>query len=237
MSLVKYGKRAAKHYPALRKRARVYVPAVRQLASDVMYLKGLVNSEPNYITLQATNNFDYNGVILSCSTCSQGDAAGQRQGNRILPRYVSIKGIFGMSSTGTAAEASYRMLVFQWWGESSFGVPSVQPNEIFGGNIGTQYAPYSHLKPEVTGSKGDRARRIQILHSKLITVNPNNNRWCPIDLNIELNGGKAPKQHIEYYQGGTEPVSGGIYILLVADNAVLADNRYTIESKVTFYDN
>lgn len=232
MAYRKFVKRA---YPVVAKRARVYVPAVKQLASDVMYLKGLINSEPKYHIVNNYSTFDYNGVIVSLSSIQQTTQVNARDGNMVLPRFHSLNMIFGASNTATTP-VSIRYIVFRYWGESTNLAGAVTVPEILW-TTGSMYAPLSHLNDDITGSKGDRQRRIEILKSEILSCDLVQNRTLTRQLNFVMNNTEK-KEHIKWNSAATaEPVSGGIYALFISDSATLADSFYKIESKLTFYDN
>lgn len=236
----KYGKYVKKNYPAFKKRAKVYYPAVRQLASDVMYLKGLINSEPQSFTVQSANNVNYAGSIVSFNQIVQGDEQGMRTGNRILPRYFSMNMSWGMGNTSTVKKVIARAILFRWYGDASSIANTPIPSEILNITIvGSLYSPLAHLNPNVTGPKGDRIRRIEVLKNELCTFSSTSNWSDTVSFNIDLNPKeKANKEHIEYLNNVTaEPISGGLYLLLVSDQSVSTEFGYQLEGKLTFYDN
>lgn len=241
MSLAKYGKMAIKKYPAARKRYRVYAPAVKQLASDVMYLKGLINSEPKFHVTQSGNNVDWNGAVVSLCDIPTGDTSTNRDGDRILPRYFSINMHCGRASGATSAHLTARVIIFRSWIENPSTIaPVVTPSEVLtGASLGTLYAPITHLNANMTGSRGDRNRRIEVLRNELIQFTANDNPSQTLHYNIEMNGkNKQKKEHIEYNTAGTiQPTSGGLFILFVTDNVTSGEFYYQLESKLTFYDN
>lgn len=231
--------RYMKKYPAVRKRVRVYAPAVKQLASDVMYLKGIINSEPHIHTVQSANNFNYAGIIVSLCNVPVGDDSNNRTGERLLPRYLSINLQFGASSAYASTYMHIRYIIFRYWGEASSAAATVTPSEVLS-TTGSAYAAMSHLNPDNTGSKRDRSRRIEVLRSELLSVCKGNDtgQHCKM-INIEMNGKNTnSKEHIQFRNNVTgEPISGGIYILFINDTAGATDGAYQLESKLTFYDN
>lgn len=233
---VKY---AAKKYPAIRKRANVYIPAVRQLASDVMYLKGLVNSEPKQFGLATSGNFDYTGTVVSLCNIVTGDTSYNRDGNRVLPRYLNIKFHCNRGITApTYTHTTIRYVLFRWWGESpnAAGVAPA-PSDILE-STSTQFAPLGHLKTDIVGSRGDRNRRIEVHRSGFMTLDSVSKTSIDCDFNIQLNGGTKPKEHMEYYDSTTAPpTSGGFFILFINDNPTSADAAFYLRSVITFYDN
>lgn len=229
----------ARNNNALQKRVNVYGKAGYQLYKDVMYLKGLVNAEPKIHSVSASNNFGYNGVIVSLCDVPVGDNTNHRDGNRILPRYMNIKfHVNRLIASPTNSHSTIRYIVFRWWGESPnvAGVaPAVTDIIAF---TGTQYAPISQLNSAVTGSKGDRNRRIEVHRSSFITLDSVSKTAFDEDFNITLNGDNAPKEHIEYYDSTTNPpTSGGFFILFINDNSVTSDVAFYLASRLTFYDN
>lgn len=239
MRVYRGGKYIARKYPAVKRRYNVYAPAVKQLASDVMYLKGLINSEPQPFVVQSQQNFDWNGVIVPCSNIVQGDQEGQRTGNRVLPRYFSLNVHINQDTAGTAImHATHRMIVFRFWGENANAVGTTTPGEVLA-TIGNAFAPMSHLRSTITGPKGDRNRRIEVLRNEQITLDQVSRTCVDLQYNIEMNGkGKSQKEHIEFFNNATaEPVSGGIYVLFISSHATAANQQFTMESRLTFYDN
>lgn len=233
-----YGKKAIQAYPAVSKRVSVYGPAVKQLASDVMYLKGLINTEPMTFTFQSANNYDYTGTVLSCCDLVQGDQAGNRTGNRVLPRYFSLKLHINQGiNAAYVNHCTHRIIIFRWWGEAAHGGVIV-PAEILQ-TTGSQFAPVSHLNVQATGPKGDRTRCIEVLRNDEFTLDQVSGTCKDIAYNITMNsGGKKYKEHIEFPGNTTtQPSSGGIFVLLINDNATAGQQSYVLESRLTFYDN
>jgi len=241
MSLAKYGKMAIKRYPAVRKRYKVYAPAVSQLASDVMYLKGLINSEPKGHYVTDTNNFGYNGVVVSLSSIpSTGvQETYSRDGNRVLPRYLKLRCHINKQTAGTIVHNTVRYILFRWWGESPNVIGAAPAVADIISDVGTGYAPLSPLQNQITGSRGDRTRRIEVHRTGFVTLDQVGKTSLDLDINVELNGkSKKSKEHMEFYSDSTAPpTSGGFYLLLVGDNATGTDLSYTLYSHLTFYDN
>lgn len=238
-AIARYGKYAVKKYPAIRKRYKVYTPAVKQLASDVMYLKGLINSEPKFHIVQSSNNVDYNGTTVSLCDVPSGDTSVNRDGDRILPRYMSINLTMGRATGATSAHLSVRMIILRAWVDNpAAGGAGLSVGEVLS-TVGSQFSPHSHLNSTVTGPRGDRNRRLEILRNEAVTFNAVNNHSASYSYNIEMNGkGTRNKEHIEFYSSTTgQPPSGGVYILFITDNATSGEFYYIMESKLTFYDN
>lgn len=244
--MVNYGKFArtvVKKYPAVRRRYKVYYPAIRQLGKDVMYLKGLINSEPKSHIVNSSNNFNSAGTVVSLCDIPQGDGEANRDGNRVLPRYFTLnvhinKAIdSGYAGGTTTNHTTVRMIIFRWWGEAVGGVgANPTPTEILG-TVGDQYAPMRTLDQKITGSKGDRSRRIEVHRTEMFTLDQLSRTSMDFNFQIKLNGGKKPKEHMEFGTSATAaPTDGGFFILCISD-IIGNDVSYYLVSKTVFYDN
>lgn len=235
MAYKKYAKKAVKKYPGFRKRWNVYMPAIKQLGNDVMYMKGLINSEPQAFVVQRQQFFSYNGFVESLCNIPTGDQYGNRTGNRILPRYISIN-LHIRKTTAGSAHNTIRFMILRSWIDNANAVGSLVASEVLQ-TTGSLFAPVSHLNDDITGPRGDRNRRIEVLRSKQITFDAINYNAYNKQFNIELNGGQK-KEHIEFVDSSTnQPNSGGIYLLFISDVINTTDVQYTFESKLTYYDN
>lgn len=211
----------------------VYGAAGSQLARDVMYLKTLINSEPHNHYVQSANNFNWNGVVVSLSNVPVGDTDNDRTGNRVLPRFLNVN-VHISSGEGNQV---VRVMLFRYWGEDTGAVPGVVPSDVLR-DIGSQYSPLSHLNDDNTGPKGDRARRIEVLRSVVMNLDQIEKRADVLSWDAEVNGmNVVKKEHVEWSDNGlaVQPVSGGFYMLLVANSVTNA--AYQLESKMVYYDN
>ena len=125
-----------------------------QLARDVMYLKTLINSEPHHFYVNAGNNYNYNGAVVSLSNVAVGNLDTDRTGNRVLPRYLNVKWYVTTGSVNNLA----RVMLIRYWGEATSAAPNVTISEVMRGTaLGTVQAPLAHLNEDNTGAVGDRA--------------------------------------------------------------------------------
>lgn len=233
-----YRRYARKANPIV-KRVNIYAPAVKQLASDVMYLKGLINSEPKTHITTSSNNFSYAGTVVSLCDVPTGDTSNSRDGNRILPRFLNIKFHINRGISGTTyTHSTVRFVIFRWWGETANAAGTAPTASDVLTNTSSQYAPMGHLSQAITGNKGDRNRRIEVHRSGMFTLDSVSKTSVDEDYNITLNGGNGTKEHIEYYDPNTNPpTSGGFFILFINDNPTSSDTAYYLQSRITFYDN
>lgn len=220
------------------KRWKTYGKASGQLFHDVMYLKSVINSELHNIITFSSGNVDDNGKMISLANVPQDDSVNGRTGTSLLPRYLSINATF---EAGQADYSTFRLMIFRYWGESTDTAPSVQITDIL-----STSQPLSFLNDNNIGSRGDRERRIEVHKSKIVSLqnqDKGSNTTRVYKFNIEVNGPrKETKDHIKYRSGSTEqPVSGGFYILILSDTDSSDETskkiKYTINSKLNFYDN
>lgn len=224
--------------------------SIPKIIRDVKYLKGLINSEPQPFVTTNSNNVDWAGILVSLSSVVQGDQEGQRTGDRILPRYVNLKGYCtGVANTAVQQCITWRVMLVRLWSESTSAAPNASVNDVLStGQISTAFAPLAFLTQHNVGPRGDRCRRIEVLRSEMFTVCNNfdanglaggsagRGQW---DWNVEMNGGEK-KEHIEFLDNATaQPVSGGLYFLIINDVDASSANKpaFYIASKMTFYDN
>lgn len=228
----KYYKRTYKRAPP--SRWTTYGSAGKQLVRDVMYLKTLINSEPHNWYVNAANNYNYNGNVLSLCNVTQGNDAVDRTGNRILPRYLNVR----WQVTSGSVNNLLRVILFRYWGEATSAAPTVTVAEVLRSTaLGTVQAPLSHLNEDNTGPKGDRTRRIEVHRNELVNMDGTERTAACGEWDVQVNGMNVQqKEHIEYRSGTTEePISGGFYLLFVGASAT--NDAYQVESKLTFYDN
>lgn len=228
----KYPVRKRRYTKPAPSRWSIYGSAGKQLAKDVLYLKTLINSEPHRYETFGTNNFNWTGLIFSLCDVPQGDQDTQRTGNRILPRYLNVS----WQVVGAEANSVVRILLFRYWGETTSAAPAVIPNEILE-NIGTTYAPLSHLNDDNVGPKGDRQRRIEVHRSLLLNIDRTERSAEVGNWDVEVNGMNTQrKEHMEWRGVPTEqPISGGFYLMVIGDS--VANGSFKFDSKLVFYDN
>lgn len=235
-----YRKYTRQYAKPIRKRAKVYFPAAKQLARDVAYLGTLINSEPHYHITQTSNNFSYSGTVISLSAVPQGDSATARTGSRCLPRYLALNAFVSITTATTRTDPiNCRAILFRYWGESTDAAPSVIPADVLA-TTGSQFAPLSFLNDNNTGPRGDRQRRIEIHKSwDFLLDKAGSNPGQMIEANVQVNGMDVQKkEHLQFRSASTEdPVSGGFYLLFISDDATATEVHYKVNAKLTFYDN
>lgn len=225
-------------YKGIAQRSMVYGRAGHQLARDVAYLGTLINSEPKNFYVITSNNFFQDSNPISLSQIAQGDGYLNRDGNVVLPRYISTRITINKSLNASALDhETVRVMLFMYNGESTSSAPSVTQSEV----LATIQNPLSTLNYNNTGSKGDRSRRIEVLRDEIKTLDKVSLTNIQIDWNIEINGMKVNnKQHMRFRSSSTEdPVSNGLYLLIMSDNSAASSYKgsYSLYNKLVFYDN
>lgn len=212
--------------PTYRRKKRNY--------SSNRVLKQLMPPEPkNHILAEAAQTFNYTGIVRSLTSIGQGDGPTQRDGNRIMPRYLSMNFSIPLDTT-LNTQTVVKFIIFRSWIEQSNISGTLAPNEVLD-ITGTSGAPYSHLLSTITGSRGDRGRRIQVLYSRLYSLNNVNRSSIVGKLNLRMNGGKK-KEFIQFVNNAAnEPSDGGLYFLLVSDSVTTATS-ISYSAKTTYYD-
>lgn len=233
-----YKRRYYKKPQSKQGRVQIYGRAGKQLYKDVMYLKTLINSEPHYHLLSTSGNIDNAGVVISLNDIPSGDSDINRTGTSVLPRWQSVNMHVNKKLTpvGTVDHETIRVILFRFWGEQASSAPAVITSEI----LESATNPLSFLDDNITGSKGDRERRIEVVKSKLFTLDSVASTSRTFKYNIAINGpNKQVKEHLKFRSTVTEnPVSGGFYLLFLSDNGTGANkSSYTVNAKVNFYDN
>lgn len=219
-----------KSYRRYRKK-RTYPKSNYQLARKVNYLSSMVNSELKFHnTTVSASALSATGTVYSLSDIPQGDAATAREGNSVLPRYLSLNGY--IYSNSTTAEI-VRVILFRYWGESTDATPSVAPGDVL-----QTATVLSFLNQNNIGSKGDRERRIEVLKSKMYNLNIISSVSVNVKWNVQSNGPNTRyKTHMKYRTSATQqPVSGGYYLLVISDSTT-AGSTIDFQSKLSYHDN
>lgn len=222
---------------------------IPKIASDVKYLKGLINSEPMPWVVTNSNNVDWSGVLVSLSSITQGDQEGQRTGDRVLPRYLALRGYCTGVTPAVQNAITYKVMLVRLWTESTSSAPNASVNDVLSTNeISTAFAPLAFLAQNNVGPRGDRQRRVEVLRSDTFSISNNydtsgttggSSARQHFDWNVEVNAGEK-KEHIEFIDNNTsQPISGGFYFLIINDVPSSSANKpaFYIASKLTFYDN
>lgn len=177
----------------------------------------------------------WNGSIISLSDMPQDITENARIGISVLPRYLNLR----LYCAIPAAKTAVRYIIFRWWGEqTASGSPLPVPSEVIQ-DLGSVQAPMGHLVEQITGSRGDRARRIEVLRSEIFVLNSAQDSVVK-DINIKMNGPLVKKKEkIEWNPSAIGPTfyptSGGIWLLLV-DQTAANGTAWVVDSKLSYYD-
>lgn len=230
-----YRKSYKKKQNGFQKRVQIYGRAGGQLYSDVRYLKTLINSEMHWHIADYGLNIDTVGTVLNFNEIPEGDGENLRTGTSILPRFLTLHMHINKAMSGTVTHDTIKILLFRYWGSAANDAPNVTPSDIL---LGVDVLGF--LDQDITGKKGDRERRIEVLKSKLFTLDMVADTSRTYSWNISMNGMNVPKkEHIKYRGASTEDaVSGGLYILVMSSNSSGANkSSVNIRGKLGFHDN
>lgn len=215
-----------KRRPYKQSRFKVYSRAGRQLFRDVQYLKGIINAEVKNHYVDINNNVTSTGVIHALSSIVQGDSQNQRDGAKVFPRWLQIRGTF----SNTNVDDTIRCIIFRW-AENS--LPTVA-----GILYGTPH-PHSFYDEVVTGNKEDRTLNV-LFDDRWNFVQGQSNeiqeKTMTMDLNPPANNRKI---HIEWDNPAVgQPTMNGLYMLLIGTQAAGANEGHSlIKTKLSYYDN
>ena len=233
------GKKSRNPYSkAISHRGKVYGAAGYQLYKDVNYLMTLVNSELHIFGRGQSFNSSSTGVVYSLTSIPQGDTSADRTGTSVLPRYVGLNmTVYKNLDSSSTNHTNMRIILFQYWGEAS---DSGSGASVSVSDVLSPASPIGFLNPDNTGSRGDKERRIRILRDQRFVLDKLSYTSRVIKMNVQLNGQKQKqKQHIKFDSSTTaEPLSGGIYLLVIDDNATgVHHNACDFLCHTKFYDN
>lgn len=207
-------------------RFKTYSRAGVQLYRDVKYLKGIINAEVKNHYVDINQNVTSTGVIHALSSIIQGDTQNQRDGAKIFPRWLQIRGTFRNTNT----DDTIRCLVFRW-AENS--VPTVA-TVLYG-----TPNPHSFYAETVTGNKVDRTLNV-LFDDRWNFVQGTNNEIQEKTMSVDINPSTSNRKlHIEYDNPAVgTPVMNGIYMLLIGTQAAGANEGFSlVKTKLSYYDN
>lgn len=201
--------------------------SVAQLASKalkgVRYLKGLVNSEKFKHDLIGSGTHINTGTMTHLTGIAIGDGDGQRTGNSIFVRNVSIRGalIRPGPPAFTAMDVRVRMMLLI--DKQQVGDTAPTPADVLA-STGTSNSVYSHLNPATVG-------RFTILRSRLYALTEDN-PTIPINWNVNL------RHHVRYNGStGTDIQRGGIYLLIITTAPSGNGAAFDRAIRVSYHDN
>lgn len=204
---------------------------------SIKQLQVYSNPELNFHYGTGSANITNSGSISNLTQISKGTGQTVREGNKIMPRYLQYN--FSLQKNMGAGSPNHevvRLIVFRAWIKEAVDgvVPGISPSDVL-----YQVHPLSFLNPDITGKKGDRSRRIQILRNKMVTLDKQTITSKTYKFSISMNGPNvANKQPVTYADGANnDAISGAIYYLLVSDNATGSDYaNFGVNYKLSFYD-
>lgn len=191
----------------------------QKAARGVWYLKGLVNSEKFKHDISSSAQVLNAGALVNMVAISQGDGDGQRTGNSIFVRSLSMKGSIDHNPAGDIIQKVRVMLIID---KQQLGDTAPSASDVLD-TTGTTNAPFSMLNDTTVG-------RFTILKSRLYTVTTER----PVQL---VNWNINMRHHVRYNgSASTDIQKGGIYLLTIGDVATNppAMHRFI---RVAYHDN
>lgn len=196
--------------------------SVAQLASKAMkgvrYLSGLVNSEKFKHDQITAGSFNNNGNVIHLTNIGQGDDDGQRTGNSIFVRGVSIRGTLSKNSSSTDSRVRLMLVIDkQQVGDTNPAVSDILDS------TGTSLSVYSFLNDTTVG-------RFTILKSRMYALTEDT---PTINVNWHFN----LRHHVRYNGPLASDVQrGGIYLVGISNEATNAVS-FARAIRVSYHDN
>lgn len=150
---------------------------------------------------------------------NQGDGDGQRTGNSIFVRTISMKGSVEWNNTQSLPQRLRMMLIID---KQQIGDTIPDPSDVLD-TTGTAFAPYSMLNDTTVG-------RFTILKSRLYNIS---SERPVVNFNWNLN----LRHHVRYNGTTSSDIQrGGIYLLLISDAATNGPTVFRC-IRVSYHDN
>lgn len=187
----------------------------RRLAKTVKRLVGLVHPEEGIVDSVIAINSLQAGTIQCLNFVPQGDDSGQRRGNTLFFRSLSIKCTLSMHSSALASQL--RIIIFK--DKSGIGtVPTPADVLQITGTVNSVNSPLS----------ADRFNRFSVLYDRKWSLSINGNRCLPIVVNIR-------RKFKVWYTGAssTDTFTNALYLLTVS-NEPTAGTQVSLDGVVRF---
>lgn len=220
----RYGRKKSTYSRTLYQGASTATKALAMAKSAVSAawkLKGIINSEKKKYdnAMVAAASLDVNGQLLfNCQSIAQGDGIGQRTGNSILVKHLSVRGTFFLGSV--LQNAISHIFV-------------IQDNQ----QIGDTPPAFSDIFTQVNGHplmNSNNVGRFQILASKCVSLQAGSNISIPYSVDLPLD------HHIRFNGAtATDLQKGGLFVVALSDLAVGSAHKPTFYgwTRLTYYDN
>lgn len=179
------------------------------------------NDELKYFDVASAGavNVSFSGTFTCLSSMAQGVTAITRNGDRVLPKSLRIRGLYNAGSTNNVL----RTIIFRWNVNDTSDAPQMAEilDGAFLGSAHVVFAPYSMY---------NRAR-FSVLYDKLTYVQyAVGTSEKPIKIDLKL-----AQKKIQYYQGANTG-QYHIYMLNLSDDGVVTYPTTNWISRLTFTD-
>lgn len=186
----------------------------------VKYIKGLVNSE--MYKLDQTNmssTFYSDGTACTHMTpVAVGDGDGQRTGNSILAKYLTISGVATRSTSGDAVQSCRIVVVLDTQNVADETNPGYS-------TIFSSASPFAPLNALTVG-------RFSILADRIFTLDTVKNLSKPIKINLPLN------LHVRYNgNNATDVQRNSIWLFTISTQATSNQPIFSYFARLGYHDN
>lgn len=188
-------------------------------AKGVWYLKGLVNSEKFKHDISTSGVVADSGGLSGLVSISQGDGDGQRTGNSIFVRNISIKGSVDYNPASATIQKVRVMLIID---KQQVGDSPPSPSDVLDTTASVN-APFSMLNDQTVGRFTVLKSRMYMLSSERPSV--------PINWNLNM------RHHVRYNGSASSDIQkGGIYLLYISNVSATYPTFYRFV-RVSYHDN
>lgn len=183
----------------------------------VNYLKGLVNAEKKFFTVNLSATVSDTGAVSPLTEIAQGDTAITRDGNSIFARMLSGTIVLTRSTSGNAVQ-TIRVCIFQDNQQVADSTPTY--TQLFATS-----SPISSLAYPQMG-------RFKVLWSRIVHLDQTNNLGSVHKVVLPL------KHHIRYNgTASTDIQKGGLYLAYCSDQTTENYPGVAAYLRTSYYDN
>jgi len=194
MAFKKYVKKGKKAY----KFAKKHQGTAEKALALGMKLKRMINVEYKFYDISAAPTVSNTGTVYNLFSPTQGDGVTQRDGDSV--KVLSLSGRIHMLMNAAASASLMRVIIFR--GKQENAVSYTTTDILQNASI---------LNPKNDSEKF----RSKILYDKIFTLTTGDRtRNQPGNWYFRLNG------HVNFVNGATTVENGGIYMLLISNEAV-----------------
>lgn len=222
--MVKYSVVKGKRVPTRRRKVKVVKPPTTSQG-----LKKLANKLSRFTHekkwYEEINNVTVDSslpTIIDLSNVGQGGTVSLRDGDNIRIRSVELNYNFEFDDVSTETHAIFRVIIFQWWSNSTPVLGDILNNVTAAGQL---QSGYDHVN----------RYRYRILQDKYHLLVPNSSRSHMLPVRTLLS--QFPKRIMTFSGTGTNALDNRLYAMILTDHGVTNAPSMVMYSKFNYSDN